>query len=195
MGRLGKFLAGDWAVSQGRPVYPDFAVLSKGLTGGFLPLSAVLTTQAVYDLFWDDYVTGKAFLHSNTYCGNALAVAVAHAALDVFAEEDILGLVGRRGPWLRQGLMEGPARRPWVANVRGCGMMAALDLTGPDGRSLDPRARTGYRVYREAVRRGALLRPLGDTMYLFPPLTATEGEIAQMTAILADSLDAVLGVK
>jgi adenosylmethionine-8-amino-7-oxononanoate aminotransferase len=72
-------------------------------------------------------------------------------------------------------------------------MVAAVDVRAPGGAPLDPARRTGYRVYREAVRRGALLRPLGDTMYLFPPLTATLGEIAEMAAILADSLDAVLG--
>jgi adenosylmethionine-8-amino-7-oxononanoate aminotransferase len=69
--------------------------------------------------------------------------------------------------------------------------MAAVDVRGPDGAPLDARRRTGYRVYREAVRRGALLRPLGDTMYLFPPLTSTEDELDEMAAILAASLDAV----
>jgi adenosylmethionine-8-amino-7-oxononanoate aminotransferase len=72
-------------------------------------------------------------------------------------------------------------------------MMAAVDIRGADGQVLDPRRRTGYHVYREAVRRGALLRPLGDTMYLFPPLNVTDGEIDEMAGILADSLDAVVG--
>jgi adenosylmethionine-8-amino-7-oxononanoate aminotransferase len=173
-------------------VSPDFAVLSKGLTGGFLPLSAVLTTDAVAALFDADYGAGRAFLHSNTYTGNALGVAVALAALGVYAEEKILERVDANGPLLRGALAALAARRSDLRDVRGCGMMAAVDLRGRDGAPLPAADRTGYRVYREAVRRGALLRPLGDTLYLFPPLTTTPGEIAEMAAILGDSLDAVV---
>ena len=84
------------------------------------------------------------------------------------------------------------ADRPVLRNVRACGMVAAVDIRAADGQALDPRRRTGWHVYREAVRRGALLRPLGDTMYLFPPLTATDAEIDEMAAILGQSLDAVV---
>ena len=171
---------------------PDFAVLSKGLTGGFLPLSAVLTTDAIAALFDADYGEGRAFLHSNTYTGNALGVAVANAALDVYAGEEILERVAAHGPELRRALATLAARRPYLRDVRGCGMMAAVDLRAADGAPLDPKRRTGYRVYREAVRRGALLRPIGDTLYLFPPLTVTPAEIAEMAGIMADSLDAVM---
>jgi adenosylmethionine-8-amino-7-oxononanoate aminotransferase len=196
MGRLGAMLASHLVDGPGRvstAALPDFAVVSKGLTGGVLPLSAVLTTDAIYDLFDADYAEGRAFLHSNTYTGNALAVAVANAALDLFASEDILGRVAALGPRLRAALEAVAAERPRLVAVRGCGMVAALDLVGADGRPLDPARRTGYAVYREAVRRGALLRPLGDTLYLFPPLTATEAEIDEMGAILAASVDAVAG--
>ena len=133
-----------------------------------------------------------AFLHSNTYAGNALAVAVANAALDVYADEDVLGQVERLGPALAAGLASVAATRPWLGHVRGCGMMAAVDLRARDGGVLDPQARTGFAVQREAVARGALLRPLGDTLYLFPPLNAGIDELAEMTAILAASTDAVL---
>ena len=202
MGRCGAMLASHLTAAGGAPaalpdllpaLLPDFAVLSKGLTGGFLPLSAVLTTDAIAALFDADYHQGRAFLHSNTYTGNALGVAVANAALDVYAGEGILDRVAAHGPRLRQALAAIAARRPYLHGVRGCGMMAAVDIRDPAGQPLDARRRTGYRVYREAVRRGALLRPLGDTMYLFPPLTTTPEEIAEMAAILADSLDAVVG--
>jgi adenosylmethionine-8-amino-7-oxononanoate aminotransferase len=193
MGRCGRMLASH--LTPGAPGgaggLPDFAVLSKGLTGGFLPLSAVVTTDAVAALFDADYADGRAFLHSNTYTGNALGVAVARAALSVYADEEILGRVAAHGPLLRRALADVAARRPQLRGVRGCGMMAAVDLRARDGAPLDPRRRTGYRVYREAVRRGALLRPLGDTLYLFPPLTTTPAEIDEMAAILADSIDAV----
>jgi adenosylmethionine-8-amino-7-oxononanoate aminotransferase len=196
MGRLGTILASHLAEGPGRTsmaALPDFAVLSKGLTAGTLPLSAVLTTDAVYALFDADYDEGRAFLHSNTFCGNALAVAVANAVLDVFAAEDVLGLVATRGPQLRAALESVAARRPYLHGLRACGMVAAADIRAADGSALDPARRTGYAVYQEAVRRGALLRPLGDTMYLFPPLTTTAAEIDEMAAILADSLDAILG--
>ncbi len=197
MGRCGAMLASHLApaaLPDSLPdLLPDFAVLSKGLTGGFLPLSAVLTTDAIAALFDADYGDGRAFLHSNTYTGNALGVAAANAALDVYAGEGILERVAAHGPELRRALATLAARRPYLRDVRGCGMMAAVDLRAADGAPLDPKRRTGYRVYREAVRRGALLRPIGDTLYLFPPLTVTPAEIAEMAGIMADSLDAVMG--
>lgn len=188
MGRLGVMLA-----SHLSGTLPDFAAVSKGLTAGVLPLSAVLTTDAVYALFDADYSDGRAFLHSNTFTGNALAVAVAGAVLDVFAAEDVLGRVAALAPVLRQAIESIAAGRASLRNARACGMVAAVDIRAPDGGALDPRRRTGWHVFREAVRRGALLRPLGDTMYLFPPLTATAGEISQMADILGASLDAVVG--
>jgi adenosylmethionine-8-amino-7-oxononanoate aminotransferase len=194
MGRLGAILASHLVEGPGRvstAALPDFAVLSKGLTAGVMPLSAVLTTDGIYDLFDAEYAEGRAFLHSNTYTGNALGVAVALAVLDVFAEDDVLGRASAQGPRLVEAMQKIAADRPYLRHIRGCGMVAAVDIRGEDGRPLDPRRRTGWHVYREAVHRGALLRPLGDTMYLFPPLTTTDAEVDQMAAILGDSLDAV----
>jgi adenosylmethionine-8-amino-7-oxononanoate aminotransferase len=197
MGRLGAILASHLVEGPGRvstAALPDFATLSKGLTGGVLPLSTVLTTDAVADLFESDWAEGRAFLHSNTYTGNALGVAVANAVLDVLARQDILGRVAEVGSTLREGLAALAARRPELGlrDVRGCGMMAAGDLRRVDGSPHPAARRTGYRVYREAVARGVLLRPIGDTMYLFPPLTVTHEEIAQMLAVLEASVAAVV---
>jgi adenosylmethionine---8-amino-7-oxononanoate aminotransferase len=195
MGRLGAMLASHLAGAAGgisQAALPDFAVLSKGLTAGVLPLSAVLTTDAIYQLFDADYVEGRAFLHSNTFTGNALAVAVALAVLDVFADDDVLGGVSARAPRLRAAIGAVAAERPYLRNARACGMVAAVDIRDEGGRPLDPRRRTGWHVYREAIRRGALLRPLGDTMYLFPPLTTTDDDIDEMAAILGQSLDALV---
>jgi adenosylmethionine---8-amino-7-oxononanoate aminotransferase len=188
MGRLGAMLASHLAPRA----QPDFAVVSKGLTAGVLPLSAVLTTDAIYQIFDADYAEGRAFLHSNTFTGNALAIAVANAVLDTFAEEQILSRVDQNGVHLRAALESVAGDRPYLRNLRACGMVAAIDIRQPDGSPRDPALRTGYAVYREAVRRGALLRPLGDTMYLFPPLTITPAEIDAIAAILAESLDAVI---
>ncbi len=197
--RLGPFLASHLTPRPHDPSaaspLPDFACLSKGLTGGVLPLSAVVTTDAVYDLFDADYTQMRAFLHSNTYTGNALAVAVANAALDAYAGPDVLANLASVGPLLRAGLAELARTRPYLHDVRGCGMMAAVDIREPDGTPLDWTRRTGYRVYRHAANRpgvGALLRPIGDTMYLFPPFITPAGDVETMLAILAESLDAVM---
>jgi len=196
MGRLGAMLASHLAPHQGKQeagVLPDFALLSKGLTGGYLPLSAVLTTDAIYDVFDADWSARRAFLHSNTYTGNALGVAAALGALDAYASENVLAHVSCEGAHLRAALAQAGRARQTLANVRGCGMVAAVDLRAADGRPLDPGRRTGYRVYREAVRRGALLRPLGDTLYLFPPLNTPASDLDQMMGVLTASVDAVVG--
>ena len=195
MGRLGTMLAGHLAPSPraGAGTQPDFVLLSKGLTAGYLPLSAVLTTDGIYQLFDADWSERRAFLHSNTYTGNALGVAAALGALDAYATEEILAHVSCEGAHLRAALAEAARQRSTLVNVRGCGMVAALELRASGGGALDPTRRTGYRVYREAVRRGALLRPLGDTLYLFPPLNTSAADLDRMVAILTESVDVVVG--
>jgi len=188
MGRLGAMLASHLVPGA----LPDFAVISKGLTAGFLPLSAVLTTDEICGIF-DGEGLARAFLHSNTWTGNALGVAAALAALDVYADEEILAKVTAGGAILRAELAALAASRPFLRRPRGAGMMAAIDLVRPDGHALDTQLRTGRQVYRAAVARGALLRPLGDTMYLFPPLNTRGEDVQAMLAVLADSVDAVLG--
>lgn len=197
MGRLGAMLASTLAGDGvGHPagqaaVLPDFAVLSKGLTAGFLPLSAVLTTDRIYAHFDGDWIDRRAFLHSNTHTGNALAVAAALGALDAYATEGVIEHVGMLGPRMRVALAEVAADRRGLTRVRGLGMVAAVDLCAADGGPLDPAARSGTRVFREAVRRGVLLRPLGDTLYLFPPLNCPAPDLDQMVQALSDSVAAV----
>jgi adenosylmethionine-8-amino-7-oxononanoate aminotransferase len=186
MGRLGAMLASHLVPGA----LPDFAVVSKGLTAGFLPLSAVLTTDEIYAIFDGDGLA-RAFLHSNTWTGNALGVAAGLAALEVYADEEILATVAEGGALLRAELATLEGSRPFLRRLRGAGMMAAIDLVRPDGAPLKPGLRTGRKVYREAVARGALLRPLGDTMYLFPPLNTRGDDLRAMVAVLADSVDAV----
>ena len=172
---------GAWMGCHLAQVSPDIAVLSKGLSGGYLPLAATLTTQRIYDAFDGSWDSGRAFLHSNTYSGNPLAVAVGNAVLDVFHDEHILAHVASHGPRLRQGLAA--MRSPYLRQVRGCGMMAAADLTQANGQSWPRERRMGLRVFRAAIRRGALLRNLGDTVYLLPPLIADAPLIAQLLSI------------
>ena len=197
MGRLGVMLASQLApqarIASGATdprFLPDFVVVSKGLTAGFLPLSAVLTTDEIFAIF-DGDGPERAFLHSNTYTGNALGVAAALASLDVYAGEDILATVQARARLLRELLTDLVAPRPFLRQPRTAGLVAAIDLVGRDGQPLDPRRRTGRRVYREGLARGALLRPLGDSMYLFPPLVTSPEDLRAMVAVLGDAIDAV----
>jgi len=190
MGRCGTMLASQLAPANGAA---DLCVLSKGLTGGMLPLSAVLCSDELYELFLADYTERKAFMHSNTYTGNALACAVGNAALDVFAADAICEQVAERGPLLRAGLAEIARDRRYLGPVRGVGMMAAVDLRRADGGELDWRERTGWQVYRACLEHGVLLRNLGDCMYLFPPLNSTVDEIEHLLRALTAGLDAVYG--
>ena len=123
----------------------------------------------------------------------ALAVAAALGALDAYATEGVLENVEIVGSRMRAGLAEVAERSRGLTRVRGLGMVAAVDLCASDGGPLDPAARTGNRVFREAVRRGVLLRPLGDTLYLFPPLNCSAPEVDQMVQVLSDSVAAVTG--
>ena len=182
------FIADEIAVGFGRTgtlfaceqaaVTPDFMCLSKGLTAGFMPLSAVLTTEAVYDAFYAEYSTGKAFLHSHSYTGNPLACRVALETLAIFRDEPVL----ERNRQLADHLAErlAPLRaHPHVADVRQCGMIAAVELVA-DKRTRRPYPaleRRGLRVYLHGLEHGALLRPLGNVIYFMPPYVVTAPEI------------------
>jgi adenosylmethionine-8-amino-7-oxononanoate aminotransferase len=141
-------------------------------------------------LFYADYGGGKDFLHSNTFAGNALAAAIALEALDIYRDEDILARVKRGQPEMRAAMERVAAETGRLKNVRCLGAVAAAELTGP-GTGQGKRA--GFRVYREAVSRGALLRTLGDTVYWLPPLNAEPAMLPELEAITAASIRAVLG--
>lgn len=183
-GRAGSMLACDQA-----GVTPDFVCLSKGLTAGWLPMSAVLTTDAVYSLFYGDYGTGRDFLHSNTYAGNALAAAVALEALHIYREEDIPAQARALGTSMEAAFHRMAARTGRLKNLRALGGVAAAELTGP---GVAPGRRAGYHVYREAVARGALLRTLGDTVYWLPPLNTSSETMAELEEITVQAITAAL---
>ena len=160
-GRTGTLFACEQAGVQ-----PDFMCVSKGLTGGFLPLAAVLTTQSVYDGFLDDS-RERAFLHSHSYTGNPLACAAALASLDIFDADDVIARNQATSAMMRKRMCD-IARLPHVADARQLGMVCAFELTrGGDKKTpFDPALRVGLRAYRAALARGVILRPLGDTLYL-----------------------------
>jgi adenosylmethionine-8-amino-7-oxononanoate aminotransferase len=152
-------------------ITPDFICLSKGLTGGYLPLSAVLTTDEVYLAFYCDYGLYKAFLHSHSYTGNALACAAANATLDLFEKEDVIEANRKKSAYIAEKLRAFETLEQ-VASVRQTGMVAAVELRG-----YAPAERIGLKVYEYGLKHGVLLRPLGHIVYFMPPYIITEAEI------------------
>ena len=168
-GRTGKLFACEHA-----GITPDFLVLSKGLTGGYLPLSVVLTINEIYQKFYCDYNEFKAFLHSHSYTGNALACAAANATLDIFEKENVIEKNKELASYILQGLEKFKTLRN-VANIRSTGMVFALDLIGYDASE-----RIGLKVYQYGLENGVLLRPLGNVVYFMPPYSMTHEEVDKM---------------
>ena len=178
-GRTGTLFACEQA-----SIAPDFMCLSKGLTGGTLPLSAVLTTQRVYDAFYAEYNAGKAFLHSHSYTGNPLACRAALETLNIFRDEPVLARNRVLAAHLATRLA--PLREhPNVADVRQHGMIAAVELVADKAtrRPFAAEERRGLRVYLHGLEHGALLRPLGNVIYFMPPYVVSESEIDQLVDV------------
>lgn len=187
-GRTGTLFACEQAGIQ-----PDLLCLSKGLTGGFVPLCAVLATQAIYDGFLDDS-RERAFLHSHSYSGNPLACAAALASLDVFENDAVIER--NRGTAARMAGLAAPfAAHPRVAEVRQTGMILAIELhpepeDREDGHAVEIAGRRGLRMYRAALDHGVLLRPLGDVLYWMPPYCIDSAQLALLATATAAALDA-----
>lgn len=178
-GRTGTLFACEQA-----SITPDIMILSKGLTGGFLPLAAVLTTDAMYRVFYDDYDKLSAFLHSHSYTGNPLACAAALATLDLFEQSDVIG-ANRRLAQLMGEACADLAEHPHVAEVRQTGMILAVEMV-QDKASRTPypwQERRGLRVFEYGLQHEALLRPLGNVVYWMPPYVITADEIAQLADV------------
>lgn len=176
-GRTGTLFACEQA-----GISPDFMCLSKGLTGGYLPLSVVLTTDEIYDAFYDEYGTMKAFLHSHSYTGNTLACRVALEVLTMFEEEDYIELVQQKGDVMRKLAIEAFSHLPYVGEYRQIGLVGAIELVA-DPLSKEPlpgEERIGYQIYQRALAKGLLIRPLGNILYFMPPYVISEEEIRFM---------------
>ncbi|PWK52911.1 adenosylmethionine-8-amino-7-oxononanoate aminotransferase [Pleionea mediterranea] len=178
-GRTGTMFACEQA-----DVVPDFMCVSKGITGGFLPLAAVVTHDSIYQAFYDDYATLKGFLHSHSYTGNALACAAGVATLDIFAKHNVLAdnqiLINK----LSQ-VAERFKQHPNVGDVRQTGMILAIEMVKNKAtkEAFDWRERRGIKVYQYALTQGALLRPLANVVYMMPPYVITEDEIERLAEI------------
>ena len=173
-GRTGEMFACNRA-----NVSPDILCLSKGLTGGYLPMSIVVCTQKIYDAFYADYNEHKAFLHSHTYAGNPLACSAALEVLHVMKEENILETARKNAPLLNQKLIEALGENPFVGEIRSLGLINAMELVKNRETKdpFEPELRLGYRIYKNALKHGLLLRPLGDVLYFNPPLIISPAEI------------------
>jgi adenosylmethionine-8-amino-7-oxononanoate aminotransferase len=168
-------------------VVPDFLCLAKGLTGGYLPLAATLTTEAVAAAFNATAAEGKTFYHGHTYGGNPLGAAVALACLQVFDDEDTLAQLAPKAAHLSERLKEFAAL-PNVGDVRQRGLMAGVELVADKASktSYPCSEQVGYRVCLRARRSGLLIRPLGDVLVIMPPLVIRLEELDEMLDVMLD---------
>ena len=183
-GRTGSLFACEQA-----GITPDFLCLSKGLTGGYLPLAAVLTHETVFDAFYDDYQKLNAFLHSHSYTGNPLACTAALATLDLFESEDVIQRNQQTGEKM-DTLLEPLKEHPHVRHVRRCGMIAALDLVDERGQPFPWQQRRGLKAYQAAIERGVMLRPLGNTLYWMPPYVINDEELVLLGRVTEAAITA-----
>lgn len=178
-GRTGRMWAADHA-----SVVPDVLCSAKGLSGGLLPFAATLTTERIFEGFLGG--DSRTFFYGHTFAGNPLGARVAREVLATYRDEGILEHVGAKARRLREGFAS-LAELDHVANVRTLGMIAALDLVGGSGYL----ERSGWRVYEEALKRGAYVRPLGQVVYLTPPLNIPDADLEELLEIVRASVVAV----
>ena len=179
-GRTGKMFAFDHA-----EVSPDIMCLSKGLTGGYMPMAIAVTTQKIYDAFYDDYLKGKAFMHSHTYAGNPLACSAALEVLKILNEEKIIEKANEKAKYFNQIIKEKFLPLENVGEVRSIGLINAIGLVKnkETKEPLDYTKRTGYQIYKKALDKGVLLRPLGDIIYFNPPLIIEKDDMDFVTDV------------
>ncbi len=182
-GRTGRMFACEHA-----GVAPDFLCVAKGITGGYLPLAATLTTERVYRAFLGPFTSWRTFFHGHTYGGNPLACAAALANLDLLGRGRVLEGVARKSRVLAQAL-EALRAHPCVKEIRQRGFMVGIELARPSGKPFPDAHRMGWKVCLACRHHGLLLRPLGDVVVLMPPLTATERELRWMVEVVGRGLE------
>lgn len=165
--RTGKIFACNHA-----GISPDIMCISKGLTGGYMPMAIAITTQKIYDAFYDEYNTHKAFMHSHTYSGNPLGASCALGALDILEEGSIQKHLEETTPYFNNLIKETFLNLNNVGEVRSIGLINAIELVKDKKNKIhfDSKLRLGYQIYKKALKKGVLLRPLGDVLYFNPPL-------------------------
>lgn len=189
-GRTGKMFACDHA-----EISPDIMCLSKGITGGYMPMAVAITTDEIYNGFYADYSEGKAFMHSHTYSGNPLACSAAVEVLNILKEEKIIEKANERAPYFNNLIKEKLAGHKNVGEIRSQGLINAIELVEDKAtkKAFDSKKRVGYEIYKKALEKGVVLRPLGDVIYFNPPLIITEEEMEHVVRICLECIVEVLG--
>ncbi len=188
-GRTGTMFACEQA-----GISPDVMTISKGLTGGYLPMSVTCVNDEIYDAFYADYGEGKAFPHSHTYAGNPIGCAAALAVQKIMKEQHILETAAENAKWLTAELDKAFAHHPNVGEIRHIGLIHAIELVKDPATKepLDAKKRTGYAIYKKALERGLVLRPLGDILYFNPPLNITREELSTAIELAHESITDIL---
>jgi adenosylmethionine-8-amino-7-oxononanoate aminotransferase len=184
-GRTGKMFACEHA-----GVTPDILCLAKGITGGYLPLAATLSTEEVFSVFLGEYKEYKTFFHGHTYTGNPLGCAAAIANLDLFKQEGVLEKMQPRIDYLQKRLWEEFLALPQVSDVRQWGYMVGIELVQDKAsrKNHPPERRVGHKVILEARKHSVMIRPLGDIIILMPPLSITDAELATLLDVTYDCI-------
>ncbi|MBQ8635469.1 adenosylmethionine--8-amino-7-oxononanoate transaminase [bacterium] len=153
-------------------ITPDIMCISKGLTGGYMPMAAAITTDKIYNAFYDDYNTYKAFMHSHTYSGNPLGASCALGVLDILETGEIQKHLKEVTPYFNSLIKEHFLNLDYTGEVRSIGLINAIELVKNKitKESFDSKLRIGYQIYKKALQKGVLLRPLGNIIYFNPPL-------------------------
>ena len=185
---------GSMIVSKEINISPTFLCLSKGITSGYLPLAATLTTEEIYSAFYDDFPSWKLFIHSHSYSANPLACSVANETLIILNEDNFMEELRPKIKLMEQIGKKISEESKWCGEFRQQGMIAAFELVKnkKDKNPYPTESRIGYKIYLEGLKRGIFLRPLGDVIYFIPPLIISEEEIIMMMNIAQECIAAVL---
>ena len=186
-GRTGKMFA-----CEHEGVVPDFIALAKGLTGGYLPLAATLTTEKVFEAFLGAFEEQKTFYYGHSYTANQLGCAAALANLGIFRDEQTLATIEQKSTRLAE-LLEPLKAQRHVSEVRQCGLIAGIELKREGRDPFAPQELTGAKVCLAARQHGLLTRPIRDTLVLMPPYCITDEELAQAVRALALAILEVCG--
>lgn len=178
-GRTGKMFACEHA-----NIEPDIMCIAKGLSSGYYPIAMVCITTDIFNAFYADYKEGKSFLHSHTYSGNPLGCRIALEVLKIFREENILALVNKKGAYLKEQARKIFKNKEYVKEYRHIGLIGALEL-----KNFAPNERVGREIYKIALKKGVLIRPIGNTIYFMPPYIITNEEIDRLLRVCLESIE------
>lgn len=184
-GRTGKMFA-----VEHENVQPDMMTLAKGITGGYLPIAATLTSEEIYQAFYADFKEGKTFYHGHSYTGNQLGCAAALANLEIYEKENLVNQAAEKSAWLKEQLKEVASLRH-VGDVRQLGLMCGIEVVEckETKKAFAREERISYKATLIMRELGMLTRPLGDVIVFMPPLAATYDELTEMLAILKQGIE------